>query len=509
MMFAASTAFSQPEMQATADPEIDADGTPQFAADGRSNADITPWENYRDYIKKRAGLSSAGPDAFGDVVGLSNGSLSFSVTDLSIPGNSALPVAITRTFEVVHRPEFFVYDRPMTDWDLDLPRIHGTYGPTWAGDRCTRQSEPAFVTVPGGRVYQASDFWQGLTAAIPAGGELMLASAATPRPSSAPPVGDWLWLTSGMTYLGCSPSIQNGTGEGFTALTPDGTKYRFDFMAQYHEAPLSAPASTLGQPTTPAPLQRRRNVMYATRVEDRFGHWVEYTYTNAANQPARLTRILADDGREITLSYNAQGKVSTMASHGRTWTYGYNAAVSSLTSVTLPDASQWLLNLKAISDAQIDFSRGDPRSCTSITSVLTNPEIAGTIKHPAGATAEFVIQHALLGRSNVPRICINFELQNNDPNDDVALFVRDSDNLAIKRKTITGPGIEAMQWDYQFGATRSFIVGSGPTCTSLTCADPVCVTDACAGSVTAVVQGPDNVSGAINSAIAIATTKAS
>ena len=108
MMLAASTAFTQPEMQATVDPEIDADGTPQIAADNRSNADITPWENYRDYIKKRAGLHSAVPEAFGDVVGLSNGSLSFSVTDLSIPGNSALPVAITRTFEVAHRPEFYL-----------------------------------------------------------------------------------------------------------------------------------------------------------------------------------------------------------------------------------------------------------------------------------------------------------------------------------------------------------------------------------------------------------------
>ena len=168
LLITATTAFAQ-TTEAPSDPAFDADGTPQIAADGTSNSDIAPWENYRDYIKKRAGLHSAGPDAFGDVVGLSNGSLSFSVTDLSIPGNSALPVAITRTFEVAHRPEFYLYDRPMTDWDLELPRIHGVYGQVWDTDRCTRTFEPRQIPVPGGAVYQASDFWQGLTASMPAG----------------------------------------------------------------------------------------------------------------------------------------------------------------------------------------------------------------------------------------------------------------------------------------------------------------------------------------------------
>jgi hypothetical protein len=168
-------------MEPIAAPEIDADGVPQISEAGRSNADLAPWENYRDYLKKRAGLSSAGPDAFGDQVSLSNGGLSFSVTDISVPGNSTLPVALTRTFEVAHRPEFYLYDRPMTDWDLDLPRIHGVYGQVWGNDRCTRTFEPTQVIVPGGAAYQASDYWQGLTASMPSGGELLIADAATPK----------------------------------------------------------------------------------------------------------------------------------------------------------------------------------------------------------------------------------------------------------------------------------------------------------------------------------------
>jgi hypothetical protein len=442
----ASLAQTTFNMEPVAAPAVDADGVPQISEAGLSNADLAPWENYRDYLKKRAGLSAAGPDAFGDQVSLSNGGLSFSVTDISVPGNSTLPVALTRTFEVAHRPEFYLYDRPMTDWDLDLPRIHGVYGQVWGNDRCTRTFEPTQVIVPGGAAYQASDYWQGLTAAIPSGGELMVAFATTPRPSVVPssvPTGGFVWLTPGMSYIACLPSIQNGTGEGFLAITPDGTTYRFDWMAMYYEAPLSSPASTVGQSGT-GQLVRRRNVMYATRVTDRFGHWVDYTYTNAANQPARLTAITADDGRAISLTYNPQGKVATAASHGRTWTYGYNAAVSSLTSVALPDASQWTLDLKAISDAQIDFARGDPRSCSSPSVVLTNPEITGTVTHPAGAVAEFVIQWERLGRSNVPQACLNYEFPTNDPNDDVAVFVRDIDALVLSEKRL--PAWDLNRW---------------------------------------------------------------
>jgi hypothetical protein len=219
----ASLAQASFNMQPLAAPEIDPDGVPQINEAGLSNADLAPWENYRDYLKKRAGLSSAGPDAFGDEVSLSNGGLSFSVTDISVPGNSALPVALTRTFEVAHRPEFYLYDRPMTDWDLDLPRIHGVYGQVWENNRCSNTNGPSTVFVGNNTAYAASDYWQGLTASMPSGGELLIADAATPRPSVVPssiPNGSFVWLTPGMSYIGCLPSIQNGTGEGFLAITP-------------------------------------------------------------------------------------------------------------------------------------------------------------------------------------------------------------------------------------------------------------------------------------------------
>ena len=57
-----------------------------------------PWEEYDKLIKSREEIAALGPTLFGDQVNLMNGALSFSMTDVSVPGNSAsLPMAITRT----------------------------------------------------------------------------------------------------------------------------------------------------------------------------------------------------------------------------------------------------------------------------------------------------------------------------------------------------------------------------------------------------------------------------
>ena len=106
LLSAVTCAFAQPT-ELPAAPEFEADGVPQFNSDGSSNASNAPWEDYDKFIHKRAGVSAVGPEGFGDSVSLYNGALSFSVTDISVPGNSALPVALTRTLSISHRPDFF------------------------------------------------------------------------------------------------------------------------------------------------------------------------------------------------------------------------------------------------------------------------------------------------------------------------------------------------------------------------------------------------------------------
>jgi hypothetical protein len=476
---------------------VDADGTPLFDALGGSNASVQPWEDYGKFIHTRSGVTAHGPDAFGDDVSLYNGALSFSVTDISLPGNSSLPVALTRTFNVSVRQEHDKHDRPLLDWDLDVPRISGIYGPTWPSTRCSDTNAPLVNVGP--NAYTAQDYWQGLQADIPGGGELLLANQSTPKPSS----DSYKWLTPGMTYIKCLPGAASDGGEGFLAITADGTKYTFDRMAQYYEAPLASPITPNGE----GALDRRVNVMYATHVQDRFGHWVHYTYTNTATQPAKLTRIEADDGRTIELFYTTIGVISGLSSavsHGRTWTYGYNVIGSSLTSVVLPDLTRWTINFSALAnDTWFNYASSDPQTCDSFKSVLNDGPRLGTVTHPSGATAEFEVQRKRLGRSNVPKLCANWESPSNNPNNDIVVYPRDYDTFALTRKTVTGASLTAMEWKYDYDACRSWANSTQPACSpdpallpcvsgaSLDCAAPVCLNDSCAGTSTATVVGPD------------------
>ena len=89
----------------------------------------------------------------------------------------------------------------------------------------------------------------------------------------------------------------------------------------------------------------------ASKVEDRFGNYVTYSYGNTWNQPIRPTQILGGgtDGRRITMAYT--GNELTSVSDGtRTWHYAYqNASFGrrTLYQVTLPDASKWSINFGA------------------------------------------------------------------------------------------------------------------------------------------------------------------
>ena len=87
-----------------------------------------------DYLTRQGvdeRLESHGPNLLGDSVDLNTGALAFKHTDISIPGNSSLPVAITRTRQksfgyygsgglsvptATTNPEF-------GDWKLEVPRI--------------------------------------------------------------------------------------------------------------------------------------------------------------------------------------------------------------------------------------------------------------------------------------------------------------------------------------------------------------------------------------------------
>lgn len=283
-----------------------------------------PWEEYGERIKAQESIGILGEDLFGDTVNYQDGALSFSATDISLPGNSGLPVALKRTFSASGRTNAAGYDEVFADWELDLPRLSGVFAPTWQDQRCSSAVAPPGVNLGQGSYYTPEDYWGGNSASMPNGGEMLVLQAGVPQPSTG---GPYKWMTPGFTYFSCLTSIKNGTGEGFLAVTPDGTKYWFDWMAQYTHAPLASPMTVTADPLS---LSRKRNVLYATRVEDRFGNWVTYTYANTYNSPARLNSIQSNDGRSITLTYNGNGRVATASNGSRTWTYQYQTTLSAV-----------------------------------------------------------------------------------------------------------------------------------------------------------------------------------
>src|SRR5690606_29466668 len=151
-----------------------------FAASGLVSAQEAnqAWEEYGKRVTASTKVSALGPDLFGDQVSLSNGALSFSVTDVSVPGNNSLPVEFKRTFSVRGRKGSYVYaDFPLADWEIDLPSISGVFAPDWIsgasgtpGKRCSvttiAAARPPRVIV-GNEVFESKDYWQGHNLSLP------------------------------------------------------------------------------------------------------------------------------------------------------------------------------------------------------------------------------------------------------------------------------------------------------------------------------------------------------
>ncbi len=387
------------------------------------------------------GVEASDANLLGDAIGLESGSLSFRQVDVSLPGNSDLPVEFARTYSVGGVSYF---GNQLGGWNLDVPfltgrQIHreslyyGLYGNDdpaagggWGATPCSGTFQPN-APFPG----QSHPAWGGARMFIPGQGGKMLLERV--QGSSA------VWgtipkkVTTDHWRVDCLSSLQNSSGEGFIATSPQGVKYTFDYALSFASSRVvmdvdgtyadrvvgdgpqlaatygepkeepeteTPPVTTLGlgSPTEPLPPTRVpftiRNVnIMATRVEDRNGNWVAYDYDGT-----RLVRIHANDGREITLNWS-NGRVSSVSANGRTWSYGHTSysSVSTqfshrLSSVTLPDGRAWSFSLPPM----IGFQKGN--YCWT----STGPDGQETITHPNGVTGTFRFAYIRNGANNVP-----------------------------------------------------------------------------------------------------------
>ncbi|MEI2430694.1 wall associated protein [Lysobacter yananisis] len=493
------------------------------------------WDELGKRLQASQKVEPLGPNLAGDEVRLSNGALSFSVTDVSLPGNDKLPVALTRSFVVRDRKDVR-NDGMLADWQIEAPNINGVFAPDWVGSSAANALKRCSVggLPPAPSKYRTRDFWQGIQLDVPGGGELLLAATGNTVPGNAT---GYRWVAGNQVYLSCLGSIKNGSGEGFLAIAPDGTRYWLDWMAQNSEGMTKKMIGYSVEGPIWGRLDQRRNALYATRVEDRFGNYVDYTYANAWNEPVRLTSIQASDGRRLSLSYT--GDVVSSVSDGiRTWTYATSAGSRKvLNSVVLPDSSRWQIEFGAFATAEIHYpealyesppmnEQGFPvgqvvmpidifRDCTEQHSgpyinSLTQPqtELVGSVKHPSGATVSFTVDVQRHGRSSVPLNCDGITTvggnppywgYGNDPTDDTPIYPIAAFSFTLKRKVISGPGLETAAWNYAYQPNIGFVpypgtTASYPVCpydTSTQCALPPCTSESCAGASVTTVTGPN------------------
>jgi YD repeat-containing protein len=274
---------------------------------------------------------------------------------------------------------------------------------------------------------------------------------------------------------------RNGeAGQAFVAISPDGTEYRFDWMARRELPSLTkansanSAAANLKTPSTPTEslsagprggaatpmaivgnaLARVEVWILPTRITDRFGNTVTYTYDSTNKW--QLKTIVGNDGagtpRTITFSYVSptSSLVSSVSDGTRTWTYHYGGAtgLGALQSVTLPDNSTWqLAGLDALAFG-VDYL--GPGNCDEPGMVKT-PTRTGTAIHPSGATAEFVLTSVRHGRVGVLSQCMKYV----EPYAEVPYFPKQFDTYALTKKTISGPGLPTMEWTTAYSTAVS------------------------------------------------------
>ncbi len=441
-------------------------------------------QEYSTLIRSDRNVQALDASLFGDRIDYDSGHVEFVTTDMSLPGNSTLPVAIGRRYVVQTNAAGVIPERDFGDWDIDVPHIEGivatSVGWTVPGGnpeaRCSAfaGAPDALVTTPSpndpATAVTTTIPWDqysiGYRLAVPGYGRRELLKRAannTAHPSS----GSWPIVTNDWWMIGCQPTLATGspgTGEGFVALAPDGTKYTFDWLALRPYVALSRPADT-NQPNVTATLDRADAWMMATKVEDRFGNWVKYAYDPSA--PLHLHQITSSDGRTITLTYLGTSNIVQSINDGsHTWTYGYtfNGSYYSLSSVTRPDASKWQISLDTLN--HISWSYPNPWTCGAPGTPSAPNTFSGTLTHPSGAQGTFTFYITRRGRNGAPATCYmnsaNVAFASVQP----GVY----DTLALTQKKITGPGLPAaLTWSLAYAGCSG---SSCATTVTTTVTDP-------------------------------------
>lgn len=446
---------------------------------------IEPHHEYRKRIQNAQTPTALEAGLFGESTSLYDGRTEFRVVDVDLPGNSSLPVQVARRLSIELQPqnEITTHDARLLglgNWDIEVPYLSATFPSAggWPATRCSRGSVPS-----GTRQFSVREFWSGITVHIPGRGDTPMLSyqQSTPRPTDG---AHYRATSKARDAIDCIAMADGSGGEGYRLTTTSGERYYFDRMVTRSESTLHKVIPSLeGHGPVDVLLPRTRYYLLATRVEDRFGNQLHYTY-NAVGHP---TRIQADDGRLITLDY-ANGRVIRVQVNARTWHYTYTARPleTELTTVTLPDASRWNYAYTGTLLPSASHPADDlpPTPWCRTQPAVLSADYQLTAIHPSGARGDFSFRNARHARTGIHATeCI----QQGDPRnpEHVRTVPEFFDVLSVQAKTITGPGLPQMTWRYGFASGRPGYWGRPDEAPSYPCST-------CTPSKVVTITRPDN-----------------
>ena len=412
-------------------------------APGDGDGDLPPY--YKDVLAQtdvRYDITAETTGLIGEQIDLNSGAVSFSQTDLTIPGNSKLlPISVSRSFSDANFKQKATAE--FADWSLDLPSIHTTVlmpgtanaGAWGKGLECSGVQRPGAVNYKG-QLVDAPQYWNG-TSLLINGSQKHLLYRGT---------ADITYTTKDHWKATCFKKA-DGSGEGYKVTAPNGVVYLFDI-------PHAVRNFTLNQDQRALPIYHL--YLRVSQITDPHGNWVKYkynAYTNANQKISqRLSQIESNDGRLVSFTYHTQPNqehlVKTISANGQQWQYQYSDdLLPALNKVTLPadpanptNPLYWQYNLQELTLwhnplFHLEFQEMQ-RLCQK-----TAMEVRGQIKHPHGAVAEFTLAPVLHGRTQVPA-----GLDNGAVDKDSRCFM----TLALQKKTLTGSGLNPMNWHYQY-----------------------------------------------------------
>jgi hypothetical protein len=388
-------------------------------------------------------------DLLGDQVDVNNGNVMFRNTDIVIPGNGlGLDIVISRTLKSAANS--YSSHNMMGDWTLDFPAIQTTllrnssrYSGSWGlGHECSGSLEPGPISNYGS-VFESHEYWNGDSLQLPGGNSAKLLK----NNGYLAPSGTYKRVTQSNWKFSCF-NRADGKGEGFIGYAPNGLKYTFDKLRL-----ILAKSIVKDFKAT----SRYNAFMLATKVEDRFGNFINYNYTGN-----NLTSITTSDSRTVTFSYNHPTKsnlITSISFNGRTWNYSYLPTTNGqyyLFKATRPDGKFWNYNLyKLVYTPQPTMNTTDGAMECGIGTGSIGYTVSLT--HPDGITGTFQFEAQLHGRSNVEKYA-NGGGVNVKP-----VQSRCYVNHALAQKTLSGADVDPLTWDYTYSGNQGTWTTTSPT----------------------------------------------